>query len=285
MSDRQRKKSPRLLIIGGGSYLGQALLPQAIDHGDMSYTFFQHDPWRQPNGVRLDVRQPESVLALARKVRPAVIVHTVGSNRGADMENVICQGTENVVAAARESQARLIHLSTDSIFRGDQAPYAETAVPDPVNAYGAAKAAAENSVRQELENYVIVRTSLIYGLRHMDHGTAWMAAALQQGRPITLFANQIRNPIWDHTLAAACLELATHEFCGILNVAGRQVLSRATFAQKLLDWWQVPGRENARIAATAQGTWPLDCRLDLTQASLLLRTPLKGVDEVLSAVE
>jgi dTDP-4-dehydrorhamnose reductase len=277
-----REIYPRLLITGGSSYLGQALVPVAVRAFDTVYTYFRHDTLGEPYGVHLDVRDETAVHTLIRTIRPHAIIHTAGSNRNPDMVNVIQQGTAHVAAAAQAVGARLIHLSTDSIFRGDRAPYDETAVGDPVNPYGAAKTAAEETVGA-VENSVIVRTSLIYSPQRMDHGTVWMAAALARGEAVTLFDNQIRNPISAETLAAACVELAMGDYCGVLNVAGRQVLSRAEFAQKLLAWWAVPGREQVVVGAAPAGRWPLDCRLDLRRATAVLDTPLSGVDEVLAA--
>ena len=271
----------KLLITGGSGYLGRHLLPLALPEHEIIYTWFQHDPLRLAQGCRLDVRDGAAVTQLAGAFRPQVIIHLAGSNRGDDMGNVIRRGAQNIVAAARAVNARLIHLSTDSIFRGDAAPYDETAAPTPVNPYGRAKADAETIV-QSWPNCVIIRTSLIYSLAEMDHGTAWMAAALQAGQPVTLFDNQIRNPVWAPSLARACLELAAHEFTGILNVAGRQALSRADFALKMLDWWGIEPRDTLRIGPSTGSQWPLNCELDLSLAAAVLQTPLPGVDEVIS---
>ncbi len=271
----------KLFITGGGGYLGRRLVPLALPEHEIVYTWFQRDPLGLAQGRRLDVRDGAAVARLVRAFQPQAIIHLAGSNRGGDMENVIRQGTQNVVAAARAAGARLIHLSTDSVFRGDAAPYDETAVPTPVNPYGRAKADAE-AIVQTWPNCVIVRTSLIYSLEEMDHGTAWMAAALQAGRPVVLFDNQIRNPVWARSLAQACLELAGRDFTGILNVAGRQVLSRADFALKMLDWWGVERRDTLRAGPAAAGQWPLNCELDLSLATAVLQTPLPGVDEVFS---
>lgn len=90
-----------------------------------------------------------------------------------------------------------------------------------------------------------------------------------------------RNPIWAESLSRACLELAGHTYTGVLNVAGRQVLTRANFGLKMLDWWNISERDNL-IVAPSDGAWPLDCELDLTLATILLETPLPGVDEVLT---
>ncbi len=270
----------RLLITGGSSYLGQELTRQSLTAYDVAYTFFSQDPLGLPNGRYLDMRDAAAVAHLVAEFAPDVIIHTAGSNRGADMTAVIEQGAAHITRAAAAASARLIHLSTDVVFSGQGgAPYDETAVPDPVNAYGRAKAAAETIV-QNYPNHVIIRTSLIYSLQRMDHGTAWMAEALRAGQPVTLFNNQIRNPVWLPTLTAACLELADHAYTGILHVAGRQALTRAEFSLKMLDWWGIHQRETLTIGPSTGGQWPLDCTLDLSRATAVLSTPLPGVDEV-----
>lgn len=278
----------RLLITGGSSYLGQHLTPLAAAAGDVWYTYLHNDPLSQPYGRPLDLRDETAVHHLITTVRPDVVIHTAGSNRIPDMEAVIVAGTRNVTTAAAAVNARLIHLSTDSIFNGRHdaphpPPYDEDAPPSPVNAYGMAKARAE-AIVAAYPNHVIVRTSLIYGLQQPDHSTSWMVAALRAGKPVTLFTNQLRNPVWAHTLSLACLELAVNAYRGILNVAGQQVLSRAEFALRLLDWWQIQPRDTLVEGASLGGEWPLDCRLDLHRAAAVLTTPLSGVDEVLTAV-
>lgn len=270
----------RLLLTGGSSYLGQHLWPLVPTHWQKAYTYWQNDPIGQVGGVRLDLCHPTAVDQLVARYQPHVIIHTAGSNRIPNMTAVICQGTANICRAATAVGARLLHLSTDSIFSGRAAPYDETAVADPINEYGRAKAAAEQMV-QQFPNAVIVRTSLIYGLQQMDHGTAWMARALQAGHPVQLFDNQIRNPVWAESLSRACLELAQTDYVGVLNVAGQQAMSRAEFSLRLLDYWQVQPRQTLTVAPSIGDQWPLDCRLDLSRATAVLQTPLLGVDQLL----
>jgi len=270
----------RLLITGGSSYLGQHLVPLASEKQSVCYTCFQHDPLRLAGGERLDVRLATAVTQLITTFRPTVIIHTVGSNRPDDMAAVIEQGTQHVVQAAAQVGARLIHISTDAIFDGQSPPYDESARPSPVTEYGQAKATAEAIVEQ-YANHVIVRTSLIYSLQRMDHGTAWMAGALRAEQPVKLFDNQIRNPVWVETLSRSCLELAENGYVGILNVAGRQAVTRAEFALRMLDWWGIQERKTLTIGP-GDGTWPLDCRLDVGRAAAVLQTPLLGVDEVIA---
>lgn len=280
----------RLLITGGNSYLGRHLLPlaQTQKQYQLLYTYFSHDPVPLPVDSRpLDMRSSQAVTRLVSEWQPQAIIHLAGSDRSEDMAAVICQGAENIVQAAQKVNARLIHLSTDVLFDGRHGPYPESEPPSPIHAYGEAKAAAE-SIIAPYTDHVIIRTSLIYSLTEMDHGTQWMVNALQAGKPITLFDDQFRNPVWAETLARACLELVELDFRGILNVAGSQALSRAEFGLRMLHWWQV--QEGAARSAQlplstgpSPATWPKDCRLDISLAKRLLTTPLPGVDAVIAA--
>lgn len=283
----------RILITGGSSYLGQHLVPLATQSHQVGYTFYQNDPLllKTPQASenlrglaianwQIDLRDGPAVQRLVDEWRPEVIIHLAGSNRSPDMAAVITQGTSHIVRAAEATNARLIHLSSDVVFDGRHAPYRELDSPSPIHDYGRAKAEAETIVAR-YPNHVIVRTSLIYGRRIMDRSTEWIAASLSQGRPVTLFDNQWRNPVWARTLSLACLELAENDFCGILHVAGRRSMSRAEFGLKLLDWWGIDGRQSLKIGPSGE-EWPLDCRLDISLAAGLLKTPLLGVDEVLA---
>jgi dTDP-4-dehydrorhamnose reductase len=271
----------RVLISGGSGYLGQHLVPVALDRCDAHYTYFQNDPLALPGASRLDLIDRAAVLSLADQIRPQAIIHTAGSNRSPNMEAVIENGTRHIVEAARLCQARLIHLSTDVVFDGRQGPYRESDPLNPRHAYGRAKAAAERIVAGH-RDHVIIRPSLIYGLRIMDHSTAWIAAGLRAGQEVTLFNDQWRNPVWVEALSQACLELIESTFLGILHVAGRQAMTRAEFGVKMLDWWGIDDRASLRIGPS-DDRWPRDCRLDTSLAQRLLATRLPGLDEVLAA--
>ncbi len=277
--------SQRLLITGGSGYLGRHIARRVAGGwpGEWRYTTFSADPLALPQGARLDLRDGAAVARFVADFAPDAVIHTAGSNLTPDMAAVIIDGTRAVAEAAARAGARLVHLSTDSVFGGDRAPYDETAAPAPINDYGRAKAAAE-ALALAHPNAVVVRTSLIYGLAEMDNGTAWMAAALRAGQPVTLFTNQRRNPVWVETLVGACLELLDLPTTGVLNVAGRQTLSRADYAQRLLEWWGVMERETLSLAEDSSGRWPVDCTMDLSRAGRLLRTPLLGVDEVVGRI-
>ncbi len=273
----------RLLITGGSGYLGRHLVPLAVEQARaLVHTYYSNEPPGVPGERWLDVRDGDAVMALMSAFHPDVIIHAAGSSGRPAMSEVIELGVQHVTAAARRVGARLIHLSTDVVFDGRQGPYREEDRLRPIHDYGRAKAQAEEIVARHAD-HVIVRTSLIYGLQQMDHGTSWLVDRLRKKEPVTLFVDQMRNPIWAISLSKACLELAGHDYRGILHVAGSQMLSRAEFGVRMLDWWGVSERSTLSFGPGDGERWPADCTLDISRAQALLATPLPGVDEVLRA--
>jgi dTDP-4-dehydrorhamnose reductase len=202
-----------------------------------------------------------------------------------DFEDVNVVGTQLLAQAVRDlGDCRLVHVSTDMVHDGRQAPYADDHPASPLSAYGRSKARGEDVVLAACPDAAVVRTSLIYGLAHMDRGTAGFADTLGGGGALVLFEDVWRQPVWVDSLAAALVDLVLDrpQVAGRLNVTGRQVLSRAGFGHRLLDYWRVPGRDRVS-GGTAAGLAdvPLDLRLRLDRADAL-GYDLPGVDDVLS---
>ena len=61
-------------------------------------------------------------------------------------------------------EAKIIHLSTDHVYDGDNAPYVEAANLNPVNLYGKSKRDFEAVLLEDFKQQsVILRSSVIYG--------------------------------------------------------------------------------------------------------------------------
>jgi dTDP-4-dehydrorhamnose reductase len=68
-----------------------------------------------------------------------------------------------VAALARERGARMLHISTDYVFAGDDPPYSETDRPNPINYYGQTKLDAEKRVMDAYPEAVVLRVPALYG--------------------------------------------------------------------------------------------------------------------------
>ena len=294
-----------ILITGGTGYLGSHLVAAAAATGwRVTATYHSTGPTAGNGPVRwqrLDVTDRAAVVALVDRVRPEVLVNAATgrwrSGPGAVQDRdwaVTADGAANVAAAAGLRSAggpgrpRLGHVSSDAVLSGTAAPYDESARPDPVNRYGAAKAAAETAVRAIAPTAAMARVPLIVG-----SGTHPGAAASKHERLVhalhdgtaggALFTDRIRMPVHVADLAAALLELATTDHAGPLNLAGTDALSwyelgRLIAVRDGLD----PDRLPSGRADDHGIVMPVDTRLDTTRAGALLTTRLRGAREFLS---
>jgi dTDP-4-dehydrorhamnose reductase len=279
---------PTVLVTGASGYLGRALAARAAGAGWRVVGTVHARPEAAPAGlarvVALDVRDAAAVAAAVRAAAPDAVVHTAYRQDGDSARAINADGAGHVAAAAQAVGARLVHVSSDAIFRGaDDRLLVEADVADPVTAYGATKAVAEDAVRAAHPGALLVRTSLLYGgpgAPAGKHEEVALAAARGEA-DVAFFTDEIRSPVQIDDLAAALLELAATRDAGPLNVAGADAVSRLDFARLIvtacgLDAGALRGRP-------APADRPRFCGLDSSAAQARLRTPLRGVHEVLGA--
>lgn len=73
-------------------------------------------------------------------------------------------GPRNIAKLAHEIHAKMIHISTDYVFDGSgNEPYTENTPVSPIGVYGKTKSAGEIAVKQNLDEYYIIRTAWLYG--------------------------------------------------------------------------------------------------------------------------
>ncbi|MET8121249.1 sugar nucleotide-binding protein [Micromonospora sp. NPDC005189] len=268
----------RVLVVGGSGLLGAEVCRRGVGAGwSMVGTF--HSGEISVPGVharRLDVTDRAAVRALVAQVRPDAVVSTPYRY---DDWTVTADGAAHVAVAAAEVGARLVHVSSDALHAGRPEPYADDVPPTPVNAYGAAKAAAETAVRAIDPGAALVRTSLILGEGSKQIQLSRDALA---GRA-TLFTDQIRCPVDVTDLADAVLELVDSAYAGPLNVAGPDAVSRAELGLLVAERFDLDAAGLKTTTSAAAGmAGPTEVRLDSTRAAGLLRTRLRGVRELLS---
>ena len=275
-----------MLVTGGSGYLGRWIAELAAESWDVTASYATKPAeldtvdWHQ-----LDVRDVDSVRRLVDELRPQVIVHTAALNpgQGTDFEAVNVAGTANVARAAAAAGARLIHISTDMVFDGQRGDYREADPLNPLNEYGRTKALAEAAVADSGASAAIVRTSLIYGWRPtVARAAQWMIDSLERGETVRLWSDEMRNPIWVESLAAATVELAGLDHIGPLHIAGSEAVSRYEFGLALLQFHQVDTTQVVAIPSPSDQVRPLNCTLDSSLARQALSTPLPGVGDVLA---
>lgn len=276
-----------LLVTGASGLLGREVVRQAVESGCFQSVWgtrlAREVSVRGVRPVVLDITNASAVFQLVGDILPQVIIHTAYDKRDDYLDAVTAAGTSHVAEAAAAAGARLVHISSDLVLGGEHAPYDETAEPAPVHAYGRAKAKAEAIVQQLVPAAAIVRTSLICSLDPIDPTSGWIVQSLRRRQPITLFTDEIRNPVWLEDLATALLELSLGDHAGRIHVAGPQALSRYEMGVRLAAHLGLdPSAIIAGLSSESGLLRPRDCRLDTSLAQRLLTTRLRGFDEGLA---
>ena len=111
------------------------------------------------------------------------------------------EGPHNLAMIARESHASLIHLSTDYIFDGNrQGEYSEEDPPHPLCTYGKSKLEGEISIRQALDQHVIIRTAWLYGSNGRNFVDTMLKLFREQDE-VRVVNDQSGNPTYARDLA------------------------------------------------------------------------------------
>lgn len=211
------------------------LLRAVPDDVDVVVTARTADP---PGGVaahRLDLRDAMATDSLVASLAPAVVIHT--AYRQSDRADIV-HATAHVAGACARHGAELVHLSTDAVFDGEHAPYAEGDPIAPIHDYGRWKAAAERVARDAVPDACVTRSSLVVSLHPPDSGTRWLLDSVRAGDRPTLFHDEVRSAIRASDLAAiiwALVALPRAERAGVWHLPGPEALSRAELGRRVLE--------------------------------------------------
>lgn len=188
----------RILITGANGMLAGAVRTELLARG--------HDLIALDRAA-LDVTDPNAVLATVRATRPDVAIQCAAYTRVDDAERdeaaayrVNAEATASLAHACREVGARLVYPSTDYVFDGTAtSPYTPDSPTNPLGAYGRTKLAGE-AVAREAGDYLIVRTSWLYGEGGKNFVSTILSRAVM-GEALRVVDDQTGSPTWTGTLA------------------------------------------------------------------------------------
>lgn len=196
---------------------------------------------------QLDLNKPDNIRKVVSELAPAVIVNAAAytavdkaeSERDIAMRvNAIAPGV--LAEEAKKLGALLVHYSTDYVFDGTKpSPYLETDATVPTSIYGLSKLAGEQAIQVAGGDFLIFRTSWVFGVRGHNFLLTMLRLARERDS-LRVVADQHGAPTWSRMIAEiTALTIARRQGqTGLYHLTGQGQTTWHGFAQGILQEYQ-----------------------------------------------
>jgi dTDP-4-dehydrorhamnose reductase len=158
----------------------------------------------------IDFFKPDSIRTAVRAAEPTVIINAAAYTAvdKAESEPDLAMAINGIAPGVIAEEAKrlgslLVHYSTDYVFDGaKQGPYVETDAPNPINVYGKTKLGGDQAIQSVGGDYLILRTSWVYGARGSNFLLTMLRLA-QERTELQIVDDQIGAPTSSECIAQA----------------------------------------------------------------------------------
>lgn len=221
----------KIIVTGCNGQLGHAV--NEIYAGSSEYECVNTDVGE------LDITDVDAVTAFAREVKPYAIVNCAAYTDVNRCESefdlafrINAIGPRNLAIAASETGAKLVQISTDYVFPGNENKELTEFDPvGPVSAYGIGKLAGEQFVRDFADRYFMIRTAWLYG--EGKNFVRTMLRLSETNDTVRVVKDQIGNPTSASELAKAIAYLLPTENYGLFHGTCEGSCSWAEFTSEI----------------------------------------------------
>ncbi|MFA5276507.1 MAG: SDR family oxidoreductase [Candidatus Omnitrophota bacterium] len=248
----------KTLIIGASGLVGGYLYREFTPLGDIKGTAF-------PKGCKdhliLDIRDKGALTRLFSEYRPGLVLCPAAITNveycqahPAETREVNVEGVRNVIREVKSNGAKFVFFSSEYIFDGQGGPYAEEDTPQPLNEYGRQKLEVENIIQKELSDYIICRTTVVYGWEAEGKNFVLQMLKNLEGRiPMKVPSDQLSSPTYAQDLARSVRALVEQGLRGIFNLVGSEVMDRYTFAGVICSVFDLNAKLISPVATSELG--------------------------------
>lgn len=238
----------KVLITGGSGLLGQ-FLNLTISNQCKLHTTFKNNPGNCkdfPFSV-VDILNEDELKELFENVKPDIVIHSAAITNPVQKENQTSKeyfdtnvnATKNIAILCEKYESKMIYISTDLVYAGYRGSFLkEDAKLIPASLYAETKLVGEMKVKESTDNYLILRTALLYGfgLNHSKCHFQNMYVDLKNRKPIKLFTDQLRTPISLTDASLIIAQLVKMDLINeTINLGGTERVSRFEMGEMLCD--------------------------------------------------
>jgi dTDP-4-dehydrorhamnose reductase len=280
----------KVLITGASGLLGRALLKEAARSNVTAVAVYNRHA--VDGGFPMNITKYDEVETTLRQVAPDFVIHAAAFTDVDACESepqraweVNALGTKHVAQACDKQGAKMVYISTDYVFDGENGPYSEADPTHPINVYGESKLAGERFAMGHSNN-AVARVCVLYGPDKPNFVT-WVINALRTSTPINVVSDQFNTPTYVGSCARALLRLCELDLCGVYHVSGREQISRYAFARAIADVFALD-KKLINVTTTdklkQQAQRPMNSSLDVAKAEQALGMRLANVREGLTSL-
>ena len=223
-----------ILITGSNGQLGSELKELAPFYPQYNFRFFAR--------TELAIEDANQVERMFDEVQPQYVIncaaYTAVDKAESEKEQALAVNATAVgilANAAKNRNAKFIHVSTDYVFDGEsETPLSEDHPVSPVNFYGETKLKGEQEAFQENKDSIVIRTSWVYSFFGKNF-IKTMLRLMGERESVGVVADQVGSPTYAADLAKAILHIIESGKWqpGIYHFSNEGVISWADLAQAI----------------------------------------------------
>ena len=237
----------RVAVTGAAGMLGTEIIAAAKSRS------IDLVPWDLPD---FDLSDRDATMRAIETARPAAVIHGAAWTDVDGCESdpakaflVNGRASAHVAEACREAGARMVMVSTDYVFPGDEdSPWLEDDRVGPLSVYGWSKLVGEEAVRSLGDAGAVARTAWLYA----DHASNFLLTMLKLGATRTELAvvdDQRGSPTFAADLARILLDLALSGASGTFHATNSGAVTWNGFAKAIFEGAGLPVEVNAVSSA------------------------------------
>jgi dTDP-4-dehydrorhamnose reductase len=232
----------RILITGASGLLGLNLAMETTHRHTVFGTVNQHDLKTDAfTVIQTDLMAPGAVERLLDQTQPDWVIHcaALANLDACEADPLMAQQLNTdlphtLASHVARSGARLIHVSTDSVFNGLRGDYTEEDSPSPVGVYSRTKLEGELAVLHSNPRAIVARVNLYgWSLTGNRSLAEFFFNNLSQGKPVMGFNDVFFCPLLVNHLAHIFVSMLEKELSGLFHVVSPECLSKYDFGMRL----------------------------------------------------
>lgn len=234
----------KFLVTGSSGMLGSVFCRQLIEKNSVYGIDIKpfSGSLKLSGFAATDITDSGAVNDFIGKIRPDVVIHTAAYTDvdGCEVNakkafSINAEGTKNLAQASLAAGSKIVYISTDYIFDGfKKTPYTELDVPNPINVYGKVKLKGEKYVKSICPDFLIVRSSGLYGKNGKNFVDTILSAA-RSGKDLKIVNDQYTCTTNVIDLAMAVGELVKRGKKGTYHIANSGTCSWYEFGNEILS--------------------------------------------------